>query len=147
MIHFARAVIVFFLSRKTPTVFADLPTEKVSLFLFLFQGGTDVKAFYDVEAYTVKQADQAILMIIFGLTFSTFLAQILFGFRYKYSWHRLSVAVSRDDTKQHLTASLQIGFLCLIYACAPFGVSVVVAVSVAYLLFSYFTHSCTVLGR
>ncbi|CAF2333178.1 unnamed protein product [Rotaria sp. Silwood2] len=73
---------------------------------------TDSTAFYDIDVYTIKQADQAILIIIFGLTLFSFLAHIIFGFRYRYSWHRLSIGVA---------------FLCTIYAFALFGVSVVVA--------------------
>ncbi|CAF0726426.1 unnamed protein product [Rotaria sordida] len=72
----------------------------------------DSTAFYDIDVYTVKQADQAILMIIFGLTLFSFLAHIIFSFRYRYSWHRLSIGVAS---------------LCIIYAFALFGVSVVVA--------------------
>ncbi len=51
--------------------------------------------FYDIDVYTVKQADQAILIIIFGLTLCSFIAHIIFGFRYRYSWHRLSIGVRK----------------------------------------------------
>ncbi len=50
-------------------------------------------SFYDIDAYTIKLADQSILMIIFGLTLFSFLSHIIFAFRYRYSWHRLSISV------------------------------------------------------
>ena len=51
------------------------------------------KAFYDIDAFAIKQADQAILMIIFILTAITFTVHVLFNIRYRYSWHRISNAV------------------------------------------------------
>ncbi|CAF3715887.1 unnamed protein product [Rotaria socialis] len=74
--------------------------------------GIDSTAFYDIDVYTTKQADQVILIIIFGLTLFSFLAHIIFSLRYRYSWHRLSIGVA---------------FLCIIYAFTLFGMSVVVA--------------------
>jgi hypothetical protein len=53
-----------------------------------------MSSFYEIDAYTVKLADQAILMIVFGLTFITFLLHVVFDFRYRYSWHRISVGVN-----------------------------------------------------
>ncbi|CAF0736504.1 unnamed protein product [Didymodactylos carnosus] len=73
---------------------------------------SDQTVFYDVDAYSVKQADQAILMIIFGLTLFTFLAHILLGLRNKFSWRRISVGL---------------GLLCILYSLCLFGISVVVA--------------------
>ncbi|CAF3846779.1 unnamed protein product [Rotaria magnacalcarata] len=73
---------------------------------------TDSTAFYNIDVYTTKQADQVILITIFGLTLFSFLAHIIFSLRYRYSWHRLSIGIA---------------FLCIIYAFTLFGVSVVVA--------------------
>ena len=61
--------------------------------ILLFQVNADPKSFYDIDAFTVKLADQSILMIIFGLTLISFLVHIIFRFRYRYSWHRISIAV------------------------------------------------------
>ncbi|CAF3118367.1 unnamed protein product [Rotaria sp. Silwood2] len=72
----------------------------------------DFTSFYDIDADTIKLADQAILMIIFGLTLFSFLAHIIFKLRYRYLWHRLSHAIA---------------ILCIIYAFFLFGVSAVVA--------------------
>ncbi|CAF0895108.1 unnamed protein product [Adineta ricciae] len=72
----------------------------------------DWKVFYDIDAFAIKQADQAILMIIFILTAITFIFHVLFNIRYRYSWHRFSTAIA---------------FLCIIYAFALCGVSIVVA--------------------
>jgi hypothetical protein len=51
-------------------------------------------AFYDIDAYTIKLADQSILMIIFSLTLFTFIVHIIFRLRYRYSWHRISSGVN-----------------------------------------------------
>jgi len=51
-------------------------------------------SFYDIDAYTIKLADQSILMIIFGLTLFTYLTHIIFRLRYRYSWHRISILVN-----------------------------------------------------
>ncbi|UJR34004.1 hypothetical protein I4U23_021418 [Adineta vaga] len=72
----------------------------------------DLTIFYDIDVYTIKQADQAILIMIFILTFCSLFAHILFAFRYRYSWHRLSTGVA---------------FLCVIYAFALLVVSIFVA--------------------
>ncbi|CAF1447382.1 unnamed protein product [Adineta steineri] len=72
----------------------------------------DSTSFYDIDTYIIKQADQAILIIIFILTLITFLSHIIFSLRYRYSWHRFSNTIA---------------FLCIIYAFALCGVSVVVA--------------------
>ncbi|UJR13369.1 hypothetical protein I4U23_000386 [Adineta vaga] len=72
----------------------------------------DSKSFYDIDAYIIKQADQAILMIIFILTLITLIIHILFNIRYRYTWHRFSTIIA---------------FLCIIYAFALCGISVVVA--------------------
>jgi hypothetical protein len=77
--------------------------------------------FYDIDVYTVKQADQAILIIIFGLTLCSFIAHIIFGFRYRYSWHRLSIGVRKIylvfllHTNRHLSflGSFLMCYLCL----------------------------------
>jgi hypothetical protein len=68
--------------------------EKTKLYLYLFfQNGADSSSFYDIDVYTIKQTDQAILMIIFILTLFSFVAHVIFNFRYRYSWHRLSIGV------------------------------------------------------
>ncbi|CAF4322652.1 unnamed protein product [Adineta steineri] len=54
---------------------------------------TDSTSFYDIDTYIIKQADQAILIIIFILTLITFLGHIIFSLRYRYSWHRFSNTV------------------------------------------------------
>jgi hypothetical protein len=58
-----------------------------------FQGNADVMSFYDIDAYVTKQADQGILMVIFILTLFTFIAHIIFGLRYRFSWQRFSNGV------------------------------------------------------
>ncbi|CAF0729958.1 unnamed protein product [Adineta steineri] len=72
----------------------------------------DLTIFYDIDVYTIKQAYQTIFILIFCLTLCSFVAHIIFSFRYRYSWHRLSIGVA---------------FLCVIYAFALVGVSVLVA--------------------
>ncbi len=54
-------------------------------------------AFYDIDAYTIKLANQSILMIIFSLTLFTFLVHIIFRLRYRYSWHRISSGVNENS--------------------------------------------------
>ncbi|CAF4752320.1 unnamed protein product [Rotaria sp. Silwood1] len=72
----------------------------------------DSTSLYDIDAYTIKLTDQAILMIIFCLTLIVFLAHIIFKLRYRHSWHRVSYAIAS---------------LCIIYAFTLFGISVFVA--------------------
>ncbi|CAF5092562.1 unnamed protein product, partial [Rotaria sp. Silwood1] len=77
-----------------------------------FQSNADSTSSYDIDAYTIKLTDQAILMIIFCLTLIVFLAHIIFKLRYRHSWHRVSYAIAS---------------LCIIYAFTLFGISVFVA--------------------
>ncbi len=63
------------------------------IFVILFQNDADSSSVYDIDIDTIKQADQAIFMIIFVLTVFSFLAHVIFAFRYRYSWHRLSISV------------------------------------------------------
>ncbi|CAF0763657.1 unnamed protein product [Adineta ricciae] len=72
----------------------------------------DLTIFYDINVYTIKQADQGILITIFLLTFCSLFAHIIFAFRYRYSWHRLSTVVA---------------VLCVIYAFAILVISILVA--------------------
>lgn len=49
---------------------------------------------YSIDVYTIKYADQVILIVVFTLTLLAFLAHILFALRYRYAWHRLSTGVN-----------------------------------------------------
>lgn len=67
----------------------------ISIYRFwFFKSDAVSSSFYDIDAYTIKIADQSILMIIFCLTLFSLLAHIIFRLRYKYSWHRISIGVN-----------------------------------------------------
>jgi hypothetical protein len=66
------------------------------MYFHFFPSNANIMAFYDIDAYKIKLADQSILMIIFGLTLFTFLAHIIFRLRYRYSWHRISIGVNSN---------------------------------------------------
>lgn len=79
-----------------------------------------MRAFYDIDAYMIKKVDQALLMIIFGFTFLSFVGHILFAFRYRYTWHRISIFVNnhRHSSFHQILFDLDWLFMCHICLCS-----------------------------
>ena len=79
-----------------------------------------MRAFYDIDAYMIKKVDQSILMILFGFTFLSFLGHILFAFRYRYTWHRISIFVNnhRHSSFDQNLLYLDRLFMCHIRLCS-----------------------------
>ena len=70
-------------------------------------------------------------MIVFGLTLISFFAHIIFRFRYRYSWHRISVGVNQYTFYLKMNNfRILLDWLSMYYLCmCAIGISVVVAVS------------------
>lgn len=68
--------------------------EQEKFFAFVFKDPVHSTSFYAIDSHLIKQAAQTILLVIFCLTFLSFLAHIVYAFRYRYSWHRLSTSVT-----------------------------------------------------